>query len=125
MRIISQDGTIDIPYNLFSLSISGGRYKDVEYAAIYCYNASSPKGTKLAEYSSEEKAERAMKMLHEAYTGMPIIFQNVDLDDSVKKMFSDLRKNGVIFHPFKDAASKVEYVDNIIFRFPKDDEVLE
>ena len=31
MRIISQDGTIDIPYDLFSLSIVGGRYKDVEY----------------------------------------------------------------------------------------------
>lgn len=125
MRIVSQDGTIDIAYDYFSLCMTSARYKDVEYAAIYCHNASSPKGTKLAEYSSEEKAERAMKMLHEAYTGMPIIFQNVDLDDSVKKMFSDLRKNGVIFHPFKDAASKVEYVNNIIFQFPKDDEVLE
>lgn len=125
MRIISQDGTIDIPYDYFSLCMTSARYKDVEYAAIYGHNVSSPKGTKLAEYSSEEKAERAMKMLHEAYTGMPIIFQNVDLDDSVKKMFSDLKKNGVIFHPFKDAASKVEYVNNIIFQFPKDDEVLE
>lgn len=125
MRIVSQDGTIDVPYDLFSLSISGGRYKDVEYAAIYCHNASSPKGTKLAEYSRKEKAIKALEMLHEAYTGMPIIFQNVELNDSVKKMFSDFRKNGVIFRPFKDAASKVEYVDNIIFRFPKDDEVLE
>lgn len=125
MRIISQDGTIDIPYDLFSLSISGGRYKDVEYAAIYCHNASSPKGTKLAEYSREEKAERALKMLQEAYTGMPIIFQNVDLDDSVKKMFSDFRKNGIILHSFEDTEPKVEYVNNMVFRFPKDDEVEE
>ena len=125
MRIISQDGTIDIPYDLFSLSISVGRYKDVEYAAIYCRNASSPKGTRLAEYSRKEKATKALEMLHEAYTDMPIIFQNVELDDSVKKMFSDFRKNGIIFKSSENAASKVENVNNIIFQFPKDNEVLE
>lgn len=123
MRIVSQDGTIDIPYDLFSLSIAGGRYKDVEYAAIYCRNSSTPAGTKLAEYSSKEKAIKALEMLHKAYTGMPIIFQNVDLDDSVKKMFSDFRKNGIILHSFEDTEPKVEYVNNMVFQFPKDEEV--
>lgn len=42
MRVISQDGTIDVPYDYFSLSVVSGRYKDVEYAAIYCHNLSSP-----------------------------------------------------------------------------------
>lgn len=67
MRVISQDGTIDVPYDYFSLSVVSGRYKDVEYAAIYCHNASSPKGTKLAEYSRKEKAIKTMEMLHEMY----------------------------------------------------------
>lgn len=125
MRVISQDGTIDIPYDLFSLSISCGRYRDVEYATIYCCNSSTPARTMLAEYSSKEKAERAMKMLHKAYTGMPIIFKNVELDDSVRKMFSDLMKNEVILQPFEDAKPEVECVNNIIFQFPKDDEVQE
>ena len=123
MRVISQDGNIDIPYDYFSLSVVSGRYEDIHYAAIYCHNLSSPSGTKLAEYSSDKKAEKAMEMLHEAYTGMPIIFQNVELDDSVKKMFSDFRKNGIILHSFEDTEPKVENVNNMVFQFPKDEEV--
>ena len=69
MRIISQNGAIDIPYDYFSLTIATGKYEDVEYACIYCHNLSSPKGTKLAEYSSKEKAQKAMEMLHIAYKG--------------------------------------------------------
>lgn len=67
MRIISQNGAIDVPYDYFSLTIATGKYEDVEVACIYCHNLSSPKGTKLAEYSSKEKAEKAMEMLREEY----------------------------------------------------------
>lgn len=59
MRIISQDGTIDIPYDYFSLSVVSGRYEDIHYAAIYCHNLSSPSGTKLAEYSSDKKSRES------------------------------------------------------------------
>ena len=67
MRVISQDGTIDVPYDYFSLSVASGKYEDVEVAYIYCHNLSSPNGTKLAEYSTEEKAKKAMEMLRIAY----------------------------------------------------------
>lgn len=67
MRVISQDGTMDVPYDYFSLSMSSGKYKDVKVAYIYCQNSSSPIGTKLAEYSTEEKAIKAMGMLREQY----------------------------------------------------------
>ena len=67
MRVISQDGTIDVPYDYFSLSMASGKYKDVEVAYIYCHNLSSPDGTKLAEYSTREKAKKAMEMLRETY----------------------------------------------------------
>lgn len=68
MRVISQDGTIDVPYDYFSLSIASGKCKDVEYACIYCHNTSTSHGTKLAEYSSEEKAIKAMGMLRNEFT---------------------------------------------------------
>ena len=67
MRLISQNGEIDVPYDYFSLTIATGKYEDVEVACIYCHNLSSPKGTKLAEYSSKEKAQMAMEMLREKY----------------------------------------------------------
>ena len=49
MRVISQDGTIDMPYEISSLSMAVGKYEDVEHAAIYCHNSSTAMGTKMAE----------------------------------------------------------------------------
>ena len=67
MRVISQDGAIDVPYEISSLSMASGKYEDVEHAAIYCHNSSTVMGTKMAEYSSKEKAKKAMEMLREEY----------------------------------------------------------
>lgn len=67
MRVISQDGTIDVPYEISSLSMAVGKYENVEHAAIFCHNSSTAMGTKMAEYSSKEKAKKAMEMLREEY----------------------------------------------------------
>lgn len=72
MRVISQDGTIDIPYDYFSLymacaRIASGKVEDRNVFSIVCRNLSSPNGTKLAEYSAEEKAKKAMEELQYAY----------------------------------------------------------
>lgn len=72
MRVISQNGIIDIPYDYFSLSMScakiaSGKVEDRNVFSIVCHNLSSPNGTKLAKYSTEEKAKKAMKMLRIAY----------------------------------------------------------
>ena len=61
MRVISQDGTIDVPYDNSSLTMPSGKYKDVEVAYIYCYNSSSPNGAKLAEYSTKKRQLRLWK----------------------------------------------------------------
>lgn len=66
MRIISQDGMIDVTYNLGNLSIGVGRCDDVERASIY-FHSCSCNATKLAEYKSVVKAKRAMEMLREEY----------------------------------------------------------
>lgn len=67
MRVISQDGAIDVPYEISSLIMASGKYEDVEHAAIYCRNSSTAMGTKMAEYSSKEKAKKAMEMLRSDY----------------------------------------------------------
>lgn len=67
MRIISQDGTIDVPYEIVSLIMAVGKYENVEHAVIFCYNYSTSMGTKMAEYGSKEKAKKAMEMLRIAY----------------------------------------------------------
>ena len=67
MRVISQDGTMDVPYEISSFSMAVGKYENVEHAVIFCYNYSTSMGTKMAEYGSEEKAKKAMEMLRIAY----------------------------------------------------------
>nr|DAF43168.1 MAG TPA: hypothetical protein [Siphoviridae sp. ctLeh52] len=123
MRVISQDGAIDVPYEISSLSMAVGKYEDVEHAAIYCKNSSTAMGTKMAEYGSKEKAKKAMEMLRDAYVGMPIVMQNVDVSEDVVKQFEKLKNSGIIVQTMNNEPSKVEYVNNCIFQFPKDDEI--
>lgn len=67
MRVISQDGTMDVPYEISSFSMACGKYKDVWCAAVYCHNSYTAAGTKMAEYSSKERAKKAMEELRMAY----------------------------------------------------------
>ena len=123
MRIISQDGTIDIPYDYFSLTIATGKYEDVEVACIYCHNLSSPKGTKLAEYSSKEKAEKAMEMLREYKETKEI--RSIPLTKSLMESFSNVKMEN--FEIYTDGAGdylKVDIVKKVeYFQFPQDEDM--
>lgn len=77
MRVISQDGAIDVPYEISSLSMAVGKYEDVEHAAIYCHNSSTAMGTKMAKYGSKEKAKKAMEMLRKQYQKYVGAFVNI------------------------------------------------
>lgn len=123
MRLISQNGMIDVPYDYFSLTIATGKYEDVEVASIYCHNLSSPKGTKLAEYSSKEKAEKAMEMLRTAYTGRFVT--TADVSDDFNEQLKELMKGGFGAVVVKDTnESRVEFNNlNGYFQFPKDEDV--
>ena len=59
MRVISQDGTMDVPYENVVL------YQDEK--EIMCIFSGIYIGEKIAQYSTEEKAEKAMEMLREKY----------------------------------------------------------
>lgn len=110
MRVISQSGTIDVPYDYFSLSVSSGKYKDVEVAYIYCHNLSSPNGTKLAEYSTKEKAIKAMEMLKRAYEN---------------NMFYHCMANrkGYVEAQSALGAEQFRKATTEYFQFPQDDEI--
>lgn len=110
MRVISQDGTLDVPYDYFSLSMSSGKYKDVEVAYIYCQNSSSPIGVKLAKYSTEAKALKAMEMLRKAYEDNKF-YHYMSATDTFEKAVSYLSNE-----EFKEITA--EY-----FQFPQDNEI--
>lgn len=110
MRIISQDGKVDIPYDYFLLSMDSGKFSDGEIAIIYCRNLSSPDGTKLARYSTKEKALKAMKMLRKSY-------ENNEFYHCIagSKCFEEVRS---ILSEEQFRKATTEY-----FQFPQDDEI--
>lgn len=63
-----------------------------------------------------------MKMLRNAYAGMPVVFENVDVPDDVADVFKRTKINGIVAIT-DDKKSKIEYVNNVVFQFPKDEEV--
>lgn len=124
MRVISQDGKIDVPYENFVFSIlnsSGGNYGIVAVKNV----AEPPEvflNSLIATYSTEAKAIKAMEMLRKAYIGMPIVIQNIDVSEDVAKEFERLKKCGVMVRA-ENQPSKVDFINNAVFQFPQDDEI--
>lgn len=114
MRIISQNGTIDMPYDMCCV----WRQEEV----IYCRIVGSDDNVMMATYSSEDKAEKAVEMPRVAYISMPIVMQNVDVSEDFAKEFERLNKCGAVAQA-ENQPSKVEYINNAIFQFPQDDEI--
>lgn len=124
MRLISQDGTIDIPYENVMLEESYvGIYGDgLARRCIEAYFALQERHKCIALYSSEEKAKKAMEMLRETYIDMPIVMQNVDVSENVAREFERLKKCGVVVQA-DNQPSKVDFINNFVFQFPQDDEI--
>lgn len=116
MRVISQDGTIDIPYELSVIWISEKNGYSVKA------NMPNDEAVLLGMYSSREKALRSMEMLRETHIGMPIVMQNFDISEDAAREFETLKKCGVMVRA-DNQPSKVEYINNAVFQFPEDDEV--
>ena len=120
MRVISQDGMQDIPYKKFVFSIT----KDNRIVATIGCTAPPTElyMSSVAKYSIQEKAMKAMEMLRSAYTGMPVVFQNIEPSEKLRELLEITKTNGIITIT-DDKKSKIEYVNNVIFQFPKDEDV--
>lgn len=100
MRVISQDGIVDLPYE-----------KAVLYAEYEIVIAKvGDERCVIGIYSTEEKAIKAMEMLREAYNNNEF-YHHMSTTDTFKETM-DLLSN----EKFKEATSKY-------FRFPQDDEI--
>lgn len=102
MRVISQDGTMDVPYENVVL------YQDEK--EIMCIFSGIYIGRKFAQYSTEAKAIKAMEMLREAYNNNEFYHCTATTNTFQEAM-------GLLSsEKFKEATS--EY-----FQFPQDDEI--
>ena len=60
MRVISQNGMIDVPYEMSAI-------RNEDNLIILCMVGETGKGSVIATYSTSEKAQKAMEMLRDAY----------------------------------------------------------
>ena len=115
MRIVSQNGLISVPFEMTAIHATG---TFVRMNMI----GDTGKGTVIAEYNTPKKAEKAMNLMHEAYSGMPVIFQNIEVEeDHLQKIKEDLKS--CILTKISNEPPKVEYINQAIFRFPKEEEL--
>ena len=68
MRLISQNGEIDVPYETSILHIATSTKAEYSKSFIFYTPNNSMDSNELARYSTEAKAQKAMKMLREFYT---------------------------------------------------------
>ena len=113
MRVINQNGR-DYPYESIVISHGDGM--------IYARPVSNmEKRYFIAQYSTQEKAEKAMQMLHEAYTGAPFIMKNAEVSEDFAEQLKDLRSGFITIADHGDNV-RVEPM-NIVFRFQNEDDI--
>lgn len=78
----------------------------------------------IAEYSTEEKAKKAMEMLRKAYVGNIVMFQNVEPTDELKEM---LKIHGIetMYAILDNQPQEIKFENhqNFYFQFPTDEEL--
>lgn len=120
MRLVSQDGMIDVPYERVVIKATEHPFSTIITA--HFEREDYMKDIVMGCYKTMDKALKVIEMLRSAYCGLPIIMKNVDISDKVIELLKDLKKNGIIFQNLEEKPS-VEYVDNTYFKFPADENV--
>lgn len=113
MRVISQNGTIDLPYEQVIIT----RHDKSIYLMEHLTS-----DVEIAKYSTEEKADEAMEMLRTAYTGRFIT--NAEVSQDFEKEMKELMKGGFGTVMVRDGDSRVEFNNlNGYFQFPTEEEL--
>lgn len=121
MRVISQDGAVDVPYETSSFNMICAELVEPKRTNIYCHHSSIGVAIKIAEYSTEAKAIKAMEMLREAYTGKPKLNVN-EIPNLTPQEFGEKLGISDILLCDKTNAD-VSFSSNYYFQFPQDDEI--
>ena len=110
MRIISQDGTIDVPYETSILHIVTSTKAEYSKSFIFCTPNNSMDSNELARYSTKAKSQKAMEMLHDSYDNFEWI-KTTGSSDELKALCKHITKED-----FKALTSPY-------FQFPQDEDV--
>lgn len=119
MRIVSQTGKYDAPYEQCIISVRGGMIT----AEIPSTNSSTCSFL-MGEYSSPEKVQKVMEMLCMGYVGlMPsLIISDCGIDPVDLEKFKQSMVGGQIVRAGTDSSVEYHMLPRV-FRFPADEEI--
>ena len=109
MRVISQDGTMDFPYEISTIFI----YPSIENV-IAIQSAGDSEFSIIGRYSSKANAIKAMEMLREQYGKLEVM--KVLASGTAEYMEKALATDEMIKH-------YNTYCDMNVFQFPQDEDV--
>ena len=114
MRVISQDGTMDVPYEMSIM------WSEDNGAVLLQPIGETGEYQTFAKYSTEEKAKKAMEMLRDTYQyGKRVAVPKFDESGIDKEDDITLYNTRLINDFFKGGT----YVPTKVFQFPKDEDV--
>ena len=106
MRIISQRHNLSVDFDHTTISVS---YNHM-LANVY------GEDKVLGIYKTDARANEVFEDIHKAYSGMPIVLNNVEITDDVKDFLQNSCINAIMTRTADK--SSIEYINNGIYTMP-------
>lgn len=107
MRIISQNKDLSIDFNHTPICVS--------YNHVCAIMDGQQKV--IGKYETDERAKEVFKEIHIAYSGMPMIFKNIEPTENIEEVLKKANLQ-VVYIVTEDRQTDIEYIDNGVYRMP-------
>ena len=108
MRVVSQNKNYSFD---FDRTVFWTQY-NVIYAKI------GKESIAIGQYKSEERAAEVFEDMHKSYSGMPILFQNVEISEDLSEKLGDWETNCIITR-LPSENPKIEQIENSVYYMPE------
>ena len=109
MRIISQNKDLSIDFNHTPICVS--------YNHVCAIMDGQQKV--IGKYETEERAKEVFEEIHIAYSGMHIIFKNIEPAENIEEVLKKANLQ-VLYTVTADRQPDMEYIDNGIYIMPEE-----
>ncbi len=107
MRIISQNKDLSIDFHHTPICVS--------YNHVCAIMDGQQKV--IGQYETEERAKEVFEEIHIAYSGMPMIFKNIEPAENIEEVLKKANLQ-VVYTVTEDRQTDIEYIDNCVYRMP-------
>ena len=108
MRILSQNKDLSIDFHHTPICVS--------YNHVCAIMDGQQKV--IGKYETEERAKEVFEEIHIAYSGMPMIFKNIEPAENIEEVLKKANLQVAMCTVTEDKQTDIEYIDNGVYRMP-------